>query len=192
MQIMERTHSKELNLFGEEIQQEPAKKIKKVEVVEPQGKLSEIEEVWMLNNIPAALLSNNDDIFKAHRLKVLGLNQEDVALGDEPDPEDPVNQGEMFATGEFKHGFNLLDAMCWVFDLYGEPSAISFVAASNEAGRSAQKYQERIAATMKTELTDLVLFVLAYRGPDSARRIVMKLADFIDLYHLLPESTDYH
>lgn len=93
---------------------------------------------------------------------------------------------------EFIHGFDLLDGFCWVFDLYGQPSAITFIMCCNEIGRDWQIYQERIAATMRSELTDLVNFILMVRGNESAKRVVAKLSEVIDLNHLISDASKHH
>lgn len=153
--------------------------------------LSDFANETFLTNFALRILEDSDTILATHLTKrdgrALDPDLKMLAISHANSTDQLFEQGEVY-----KHGLDVLDTLLWIFAAHRKPSLITFIAACNEVGRDWQTYQERIASTMKPELVDLVNFVLAVRGQDSAKRIVMKLADVIDLYHLLPDASQYH
>lgn len=154
------------DLLGDEI----IDQILSISVEDLNFKLSPEHEEILLEQLPKALLDDNDNVFssyiKSKNNKVKKMREDLIFFDD------------------FNLNSKLVEALFWTFDLYEKPAQCPFINCCLEMGRDHEFYRHTAAKTLKDELKDIVLYIKKQK-PEKVRQIVEKLNDYIDLWHLI-------
>lgn len=163
------------DLFGDPILQtvtpyEDEDEDANLEEIEP---LSPAEEELFLENIPKALLDDNDNIISNYVKNKQGIK---TIQG--------INfLGNIFSSEYFDMGNELISAIFWTFNLFSEPARFTFDQCCLEAGRDPELFKRCAAKSLKQELIDIVNYCQEQK-PEAVDLLLEKLSDYVNLWHL--------
>lgn len=140
------------------------------EVIQP---LSQAEEELFLENIPKALLDDNDNIISNYLKNKQGIEV----------IQDIDSFGDILGNDYFEMGKELIGAIFWTFNLFSEPASFTFDQCCLEAGRDPEVFKRLAAKSLMQELIDIVNYCQEQK-PESVHSLLEKLSDYVNLWHL--------
>lgn len=90
-----------------------------------------------------------------------------------------------FEAFHYPYGAETIENIFWVFDLHDEPCDAPFLECCVDADRDGELFRRLMATAFKEEIKASVLYVKAHYGLREATKLVEKLDDYLNLWHMV-------
>lgn len=96
-----------------------------------------------------------------------------------------VQTFEGFEAFHYPYGAETIENIFWVFDLHDDPCDAPFLECCVDADRDGELFRRLMATAFKEEIKASVLYINAHYGRREATKLVEKLDDYINLWHMI-------